>query len=293
MHAKNVLAGLLSLSLLVPVTSRGQASSKLEFEVASVRPAQGPPPSQVICEDPCLVPSPTVSGQLTYRYTNLMLLLTGAFQTTGDQIDGPSWLVTEKYDIVAKVPGETPRIQTWEMMKNLLIDRFHMEYHTTQQEFEVYNLTVAKGGAKLKEAAPPVGPKPVHIPGVRIPEDDEGFPILPPGYHNLLIAGHYGVFHLSTRVTTINDLVLSFKGLLRNQHLFDKTGLTGTYDVKLKFDYTQLPGAFGLIDPAQPSDPALNLFKALEQQLGLKLEKSKAPLDVVVIDHIDKTPTEN
>jgi uncharacterized protein (TIGR03435 family) len=98
---------------------------------------------------------------------------------------------------------------------------------------------------------------------------------------------------------------------LGTNHLVDKTGLTDKYDFKLEYSTAGLPGravpervtaARAAVDAAagvaptpidNANDPAPDLFAALEKQLGLKLEKSKAPLDVVVIDHIEKTPTEN
>ena len=70
-------------------------------------------------------------------------------------------------------------------------------------------------------------------------------------------------------------------------HIVDRTGLTGQYDLKLRFSNG------GTSDNGEASEPAPNLLEALEQQLGLKLQKTKAPLDVIVIDHIDRTPVEN
>ena len=281
-----------ALSLLIIAYCGLQAQPpKLEFEVASVRRV-AEPPQVAFCIDPCPPPSATVSGQVTYKGQLMIRLLTGAFQTGGSQIDGPDWLGTERYDIAAKVPADTPRAQTWEMLKNLLIDRFHMQYHITQKDFEVYTLEIAKNGPKLKRAGSPIDPLPTRPPG-RLPLDADGFPILPDGYPGIEDVGHDGVLHLVGRMTSLDDLLGHFRGLLMNQHLFNKTGLTENYDIRLRFDYTQLPRQVGRIDFSGPSEPAPDIFKALEQQLGLKLEKSRAPLDVVVIDHLDKIPTEN
>ena len=116
---------------------------------------------------------------------------------------------------------------------------------------------------------------------------------MPDGYPGIEDIGHDGAMHLVGRMTSVDDLLLHLRGLLLNQHLFNRTGLTENYNIRLKFDSAQLPRQIGRIDFSRPSEPVPDLFKALEEQLGLKLEKYKAPLDVVVIDHLDKIPTEN
>jgi uncharacterized protein (TIGR03435 family) len=110
--------------------------------------------------------------------------------------------------------------------------------------------------------------------------DYDGFPQLPPGIPKLTGVGRDGLTKVTARMQTMEKLASWVGFSIRNNRIVDKTGLTGQYDFKLEFSnqFDEVPAT---------------LASALEQQLGLRLEKSKGPLDVVVIDHIDKLPTPN
>lgn len=111
-----------------------------------------------------------------------------------------------------------------------------------------------------------------------------------------------GSMYTAARMQTMRNLAVSLSVPLGTQQITDKTGLAGTYDFKLVYSTADLPGGLGVTrspvtSAAGPidnlSDPTPDLFTALEKQLGLKLTKGKAPLEVIVIDHIEKVPTEN
>ena len=170
---------------------------------------------------------------------------------------GPAWLESDRYDIEAKTGSpEKPKIsQVGPLVQNLLADRFHLKFHREKREQTVYALIVAKGGPKLK----PSGEG--ETPGV-INNDGKGL-------------------SQSFATATSIDMLAKYVGNRLHQIVIDRTGLTGTYDFKLEWAPDELP------DSQSPS-----LTTALREQLGLRLETQKAPVDVLVIDNIDR-PSEN
>jgi uncharacterized protein (TIGR03435 family) len=210
-----------------------------------------------------------------------------------------------RFDISANVPPGATKEQANEMLLNLLRERFHLAYHSEKKDFDAYALVVAKSGPKLKGAAPANGPPPeAPQPGTfatAAPLDRAGFPQLPAGRSDFQGTTENGVTRWTFRMETPQQLSDQLEFRLKGSRIVDKTGLTGPYDFTLEFSNAGLPGrgpmGSGLAvpppgDAAQPA-AAPDLFTALEKQLGLKLEKSKTQIDVIVIDHMDKTPTEN
>jgi len=157
----------------------------------------------------------------------------------------------------------------------------------------------------LKDAAPADGPlPPLPAPGTpaqRATLDRDGFPMLPAGRSSAQGQTNNGVSRFTFKMSTPQTLLGMLSFSLGSARTADKTGLSGKYDFTLEFSSAGLPGPMGRggLTATLPGaadnagDPAPDLFSALEKQLGLKLEKSKTQLDVLVIDHIDKTPTEN
>jgi len=242
---------------------------------------------------------------MTFTWVPMRVLLMRAFALPLDQISGSDWVMGQdaRFDISAIVPSGATKEQANEMLLNLLKERFHLTDHSQKKDFDVYALVVAKGGPKLKDAAPVNGPltEPPQ-PGAAnspVPLDRDGFPQLPAGRPEYRGSAKDGVTHMTFRMETPEQLAAVLQVQLRPSRVVDKTGLTGKYDFKLEFSRTGLlgPGRRPIVPPsageAQQPDPAPDLFSALEKQLGLKLEKSKTPLDVIVIDHMDKQPAEN
>jgi uncharacterized protein (TIGR03435 family) len=242
---------------------------------------------------------------MTFTWFLARVLLMKAFALPLDQISGSDWVMGQdtRFDISALVPAGTTKKQANEMLLNLLKERFHLTYHSEKKNFDAYALDVAKGGPKLKDAAPADGPLPeAPQPGTiatAAPLDRDGFPQLPAGRPGFQGRGQNGVTHWTFRMETPQQLSTLLQFTLRGSRIVDKTGLTGPYDFTLEFSNEGLPGPMGrgLVAPppgeADQPDAAPDLFSALEKQLGLKLEKSKTQLDVIVIDHMDKQPTEN
>jgi uncharacterized protein (TIGR03435 family) len=311
-----------SMLLAVGLCASAQ-DKKLEFDVASVRtgvvprsPATGtgrPGPmlassiaeleARVEANPPFGGPGSSDPERMTLRGLTMEALILTAFTIHHrEQISAPDsiqkWLSKNRFDIVAKVPLGATREDANEMLKNLLVERFGLAYHMEKRDFDGYRLTVAKGGSKLKPAAPTDGPQKVLPLGTRQPLDEEGFPIFQPGYPNLVGAGRDGVIHFAGRMVTTEDLLIDLGFYLRVGvfQVEDKTGLTSKYDLKLQFADPRGRGTVAAAAGAPIDligDPAPDLFTALEKQLGLKLEKIKVPTDVVVIDHLNQQPTDN
>jgi uncharacterized protein (TIGR03435 family) len=193
-----------------------------------------------------------------------------------DRILGlPGWTKSERYDVQAKVDDED--VAKWRALspsqrrlalQPLLVTRFNLQFHQETRERPSYSLVVAKNGPKLHQA-PPGGTYPN---GAKRPDGTGS------GEESTVTPGKI-VLH-GSNVSTLAS-VLSSQGL--SHAVVDKTGLTGNYDITLRWS----PDDIGSSDASVPS-----LFTALQEQLGLKLEYEKNPMDVIVIDHIDK-PSEN
>ena len=237
----------------------------------------------------------------TFRATGVTvkLLIQEAYDVREFQVSGaPSWAGSERYDITAKVDdpsGEIalpndPQKVTAEQRKTfqerqrqriqaLLVERFQLKVHREMKEMPAYALVVAKSGPKMKEATadgPPIegfsGPGGRRGPGLRVGRGD--------------ISGQMMPMELLARA--LSQQV--------GRTVVDKTGLSGNYDFTLQWTPDQaLSGGF----PNEPKDSAtqsaetgVSIFTALQEQLGLRLESQKGPVDILVIDRVEK-PSEN
>ena len=279
-----------------------EAQTKVAFEVASVKPAS---PDKSAPDG--LVRSGGVGGPGTpdpenLSYTNfpLRIVLLRAFDVQNLQLSGPNWLDSARYDLRAKIAPGATKEQFQLMLQNLLTERFGMKFHREKQELAGYELVVAKGGVKMKESGAPVDePITAENPGrggrVSTQNDKDGLPELAPGRKGMLMLGvGAGRMRLSARLQSLADIARMSQGRV-GQPVVDKTGLPGTYDFNLDFSN----GA-----PSTAADPASNLplsgardeappFLVAIESLGLKLQPVKTSVDVIVIDHIEKIPTEN
>ncbi len=229
-----------------------------KFEVASVKPSSPANGKLTELQGGPETPDP---GRITYRYVPLGMVLAKAYDLTYDGLTGPDWLGASRYDITATLPvGTTPR-QFEFMLRNLLIERFGMQTHTVMRDFPAYDLVVAKSGPKLKPSAGGPGELKVRF------DTSTGAP------------------HLAAEQQTIRALAEWLPRFVGNRPVEEKTGLTGKYDFTLVFSLG------GPAPGAEISEP--DLFAALQEQLGLKLEQRQVPLPVIIIDHIDQVPTGN
>lgn len=303
-------AGLIAVG--VSLANGQMANRPLTFEAASVKIADGnfvPRGTGKMKGGP----GTTDPGRITFTQVGLWTLLLEAWEVEGYRIDGPGWLKNAResdwYDLTATMPPETTKQQFHVMLQNLLVERFQIKLHHETRNYPGYDLVVAPGGSKLRESADPDAPEPTT--GVPTGADREGFPLLPRGHGKGVVMSSKGVY-AKFQNCTLAELVHPYlESFIRQStgaeinHVADRTGLGEKYDFTLKFDSradsgTVLTGpgirAGETSSAGSATEPSglPYLFDALEKQLGLKLVPVRAfPLDTVVIDHIEKTPTAN
>jgi uncharacterized protein (TIGR03435 family) len=245
-----------------PSPKRMPANAKPEFAVATIKPTRPDAPrgGYGIRGEEVTTTAVTVSWMIKLGFN------VHAHQISG----GPAWLDSERYDTVGKpdIPGQPNRDQMKLMVRKLLADRFQLRFHTEKKELPVYAMVVAKGGPKITVSAG----DPNDFPGI-------GFGREP------------GVLSLFGRNTGLNGVANGLQSNILDRPVVDQTGLTGRYDFTLRWtpDPTQWAN-FGVPATANPTDldAPPDIFTAFEQQLGLKLQPTKALVDVMVIDRIER-----
>lgn len=285
----------------------GQLADSLTFEVASVKPSPPPDPSgRVFFGPPRGGPGTSDPGQITWTNAALRYILMIAYDVQTYQVKAPDWINTERYDIVAKVPAGATKNQVQVMWQNLLKERFGMALHHESKDFQIDELTVAKGGSKLKETDLPPNAEPFAPAGGPPKLDKNGLPEMSGSGAIVMIspAGANVVARMVAKGLPASEIATRLAGQLRHP-VVDKTGLRGKYDFNLEFtpDLSGLlplpPPPSGLSGPApsiaagNASDPGTNIASAVEKQLGLKLTSTKGKLDVIVVERAEKIPTEN
>ena len=263
-------------------------------------------------------------SQVKFTNTPLSLLLMQAYNVKRFQLTAPDWINGERFDIIAKVPPGATKDDLRVMLQNLLAERFQMKVHLEKKEMQAYALVAAKGGVKLKPSADaPPGDLPAVPNGPPGPPktDRNGFPVLPPNMNGgTLMMFNGSQMRMTASKRTMANICDFLSGQL-SKPVVDQTGLTGVYDFNLEFapdGPLTGPGGAAMPPPPPPppgaaagtmvgvpvggspggpppgaGDPAPTLMGALQDQLGLKLEPKKLPVDIVVMDHAEKTPTEN
>ena len=246
---------------LPPSRVRMPTDANPEFAVATIKPSRPDAPrggygirAQVV----------------TTTNVTVSWMIKLAYNVHANQIlAAPAWLDSERYDTVGRsdTPGEPSRDQMKLMIRKLLVDRFQLRFHTEKKELPVYAMVVAKSGPKLTVSAS----DPNAFPGI-------GFGREP------------GVISLVGRNTGLNGVANGLQSNILDKPVVDQTGLTGRYDFQLRFtpDASQLANFGGLEPNSADLDLPPDIFAAFEQQLGLKLQATKAAVDVMVIDRIER-----
>jgi uncharacterized protein (TIGR03435 family) len=306
------------------------ADEQLSFEVASVKPAA---PMQVgrMMSGSRGGPGTPDPGHLTYTNISLKNLVVNAFGVKGYQVSGPGWLESERFDITAKVPQGATKEQVKIMTQNLLKDRFGLVFHRETKDLPMYALVVGKGGPKMKESSedpPPSATGGPNDDALKPPDSaalskigigPEGMLKLPPGLSPkngcimLMMASPGGMkSHMQCMKQTIAGLAEQLSNQM-DRPVTDTTGLTAKYDFVLDFapDENRMaamlpPGGAsaivnhevssgGMPGPKEPPETVAvpPLPAAVQEQLGLKLGQKKGPVALIVIDKIEKAPTEN
>jgi len=227
------------------------------FDVASIRLARGPIGPEGMHAMPASIKSEP--GTVTMRSATFRNVVRWAYNVVDFQVTGPDWIDQQRYDIVAKAPGAASEEQMRLMMRTLLADRFKLASHQQTKEAQAWVLSVGKNGPKFKESAA------------------EGESSIVPDQKRMSI---------SVQRTQVSQLVDFLAPILRAPVL-DETGLKGRYDITIAVDKYIPDHATGM------SDLVGVLVTAIQQELGLKLEQKKMPVDFVVVDRAESTPAEN
>ena len=199
------------------------------------------------------------------------------------QLSGPDWLQDVRFDFSAKVPEGATKETFRAMLQNLLAERFKLAVHREKTEMAVYELTVAKNGPRFKESVPKEEPTEESLPGP-LKTDSEGYPILRPG---MVMAMNRGHGRLRSQNQSMAWLAGMLGGPLGGRPVVNATGLKGNYDYVLSWGIEER-GADGTMEMTGP-----DLMTAVQSQLGLRLSEKKAQVEVLVVDHVEKAPTEN
>jgi len=255
---------------LTAVAIMAAAVTRPEFEVVSVKRN----PTFTGRMQGIGSPSP---GNFAARNIPLRYLCRFAYNVNSfNVLGGPDWTDSAGWDIVAKtkvVPGQSTRDAIADMsvmLQSVLEERFKLKTHLETRELPVYVLTVAKGGLKMKQAP--------------CDRTEPACQIQLQGLIKTWPTPVWGSFGAMT------DFLVRLATATNGQRkIIDNTGLTGIYDYHMEWVYQPPPGPD---DPEKRTDaadsPGVSIFSALEQQLGLKLESAKAPVEVLIIDHAEK-----
>lgn len=241
-------------------TSPREADADLSFEVATIKPSAPTTDADGM----------EVNGHsVKVRNGRVAYLITYAYDLQPRQIvGGPAWLTTDKYDIVALMPEKSDRQQLKGMVRRLLAERFGLSFHCEKRMLPAYALLVDKAGPKMEKSEAD-------------PERGSGF------------RGR-GMGQLTVTNGSMAGFAHWLNGGILDRPVIDETGLTGRFNFTLNWmpDDSQYEG-MGTRMPSTDSANALpSFFTAIKEQIGLKIDPTKANLDVLIIDHVDK-PTEN
>jgi uncharacterized protein (TIGR03435 family) len=250
------------------------AAPDYKYEVASIKPSK--------LTNTRWIPSPdgfNVSG------ATLKWLLSAAFRVLGDYSlsGGPTWLNSDRYDVEAKMDpdaaealnklsNEDRAVVQQHMIQALLAERFGLVFHRETRDMAVYMLVVGKSGSKLHEAKP----GDTYPNGIKLSNGPGGAGVM------MMRGGPGGTFIITAQAVPLSSFITQLSGN-SGRRVLDKTGLTGKYDFELTYALDQNASAGASAEPSAPS-----IFTAIQEQLGLKLEPGKGPVEVIVIDHAEK-----
>ena len=254
----------LALSVIQTSEIRGQNAAPREFEVATVK--SSPPPVGDLIN---INLGTFRNGRLTFTNASLSDCLKFAYGIVSDaQISGPEWIKSKavRFDIVAQAPPNTAHAQLQLMLQALLADRLKLALHHERKTLSFLALVPGKNGPKIREAKPGSAPPSTSAARGRIVSS------------GMSMEGLAMLLSRFERQTVVN-----------------LTGLDGVFEVKL--EWTADDSRPIVNDGAAPAPTDVSsgpsIFTAVQEQLGLRLESRKGPLDVLVIDHAEQTPTEN
>jgi uncharacterized protein (TIGR03435 family) len=274
------------------------------FEVASVKPVESAElrTRYKPLEGGSGSKTPTrIGGHVTFQG-----MVMRAYGVTSRRISGPSWMDEGYYEIAATLAPGATKEQERMMWQNLLKERFHLEAHRETRELPVFLLVTGKNGPKFKTSDPAAEAADMEAaaasssqPRPKVTMGEDGFPQIPAdakihGSFTLsLSSGEFlriKMFYRHKTMAELADAISSYAGRLVD----DRTGLKGKYDFTLAFETdpsepASRPGG----ELSTPAERGAGLFTAVQEQLGLKLDAAKSKIEMLVIDRVERAPTEN
>jgi uncharacterized protein (TIGR03435 family) len=284
----------ISLSAVAASLVFGQTLPKLGFEVASIRPSAAEPQGQLG------VGLHIDGAQVRIGRFTLKDYIALAYRTKISQVFGADWVSSERFDIAATIPAGGKRDQIREMLQTLLADRFDLKFHREKRELPVYALVLGKRPLKLKEVPPDENndkaPEPINVAGGG---SARGVSVnLGNGSSWSFVPNRFEAKKLTMEVFASN------LERFADRPIVDMTGLKGQYDLAFDVnpeDYEPMLLRSAIAAGVNLSPKALRFLETTSsaplsdalEQIGLRLEARKAPLDVIVVDSANKTPSAN
>lgn len=309
--------------VLAAVLAPAFAQNGPAFEVATVKPAQLPTPQQIV-QSKAHIGMNVDGARVDIGAMSLADLIRIAYRVKAYQISGPEWMKTERFDVMGKIPEGASKDNVPEMLQTLLADRFGLKFHRESQEHPIYALVAGKGGPKMKEASPDETP-PASSDGkssgmtigtekgpvqVQTDADRKGVMVRSGEIGTMRMTMVDGKMHMQASKVSM-DALADMLSRFVDRPVVNMTELKGNYQVTLELSMEDLrnmaraqgvmlpgpgrgPGGDGAGSPADlASEPAGgSIFQAVDK-LGLKLDARKAPVETLIIEHVEKTPTEN
>jgi uncharacterized protein (TIGR03435 family) len=267
------------------------------FEVASVKIAEPITPAMV--QSGRLQMGVSIDARnVRISQFSMYELITLAYQIKGYELSGPSWMNTQRYDVQAKLPDGASRGQVPAMLRTLLAERFGLTIHRETRDINMYVLVQAKGGHKMKpstEEAP--APEPQIRGGMAVGAGG-AITSVSPGRGDIRVTpGAGGNEHLESKRATMNSLA-SFLNRYCELPVIDMTELKGAFEIELDVAGEEVRAAarshgYAIRPSAESADPAGVSLRGSLEKVGLKLETRKSPTEVIVVDKVEKVPTEN
>jgi uncharacterized protein (TIGR03435 family) len=292
-------------------------AAPLSFDVASIKPSAPMTPA-IASSGKLHVGMKITATRVDIGMLSLMDLVCKAYEVKQYQVSGPSWMSAQRFDIVANMPEGATKEQVPQMLQTLLAERFKLAIHrdTKEHPVSVYALVVGKGGPKMKESEPdPNAPDPAAGTGsnqVTFTTSGKGSSVVSDGQggQTKMTMGADGkTMHMENSKLSMARFTEMLSRFV-DRPVVDATELKGDYQVALDLSLQDMmeaarragapvpPNALGARgDAGRPadaaSDPSGGSIFASIQALGLKLEPRKSSIESIVIDHVEKMPTEN
>lgn len=271
-----------------------QTPEKPSFEVASIKPAEPAPTGQL------RIRMSADAGMLRYSNVSLKDCIRVAYRVKDFQIQGPSWMESARFDVEAKLPDGSSKGEIPEMLQTLLADRFKLTLHRETKEHAIYALVAGKDGPKLKPADISE-PDKAALDKAALKENP-GKGAIPRGA--MLVRMDSAGMHLKAPAASLAN-VAEMLSRFAERPIIDMTHIQGEYDFDLAFSPRVMRGMPGSkvmpphggeerppAEAAAPEEAAGSIFDAV-QRYGLKLDARKAPIEMLIVDHVERTPTEN